>query len=239
MAQSQHTQTDATDGRSLISRVLGVGTRQQTYLNVVYLLARFPLGMVYFTIFVTGLALGVSLVPVVVGLPILAGVIGLAGYVGVIETKLLNKLYGRDMSHTIADPQALSITEYLKAIVTAPCNYLLILFAFGSFVIGLQMFVAIIVVFTLALTLAVAPLVYWIPGIEYELTQASGTVDVGSVAIDLGSMTGASINTLPEALVVSALGIICCFVGLHVINLIAWAFRTLTLRLLKFGTTPE
>lgn len=234
-----YTQTDAADGQSLISRALGVGTRRQTYANLLYLLARFPLGIAYFTIFVTGVSLGVSLVPVVVGIPILAGVVGLAGYVGLIEVELLKKLYGQDMSYTVADPRELSITTYLKAIVTTPRNYLLVLFAFLSFVIGLHVFVAVIVGFTLALTLAVAPLVYWIPGIEYELTQASGTVDVGSVAINLGSLTGISINTLPEAVVASGLGIICYLVALHAVNLTAWVFRTLTERLLRIGTTPE
>ncbi|ERG97595.1 MAG: hypothetical protein J07HQX50_01622 [Haloquadratum sp. J07HQX50] len=191
------------------------------------------------TIFVTGFSLGVGLIPVVVGIPILAGVIGLAGYVGLIEVELLNTLYGQDMSFTVADPRELSITTYLKAIVTTPRNYLLVLFAFGSFLIGLHVFVAIIVGFTLALTLAVAPLVYWMPGVKYELTQASGTVDVGSVGMNLGSITGVSINTLPEAVVASGLGIICCLVGLHAVNLTAWVFRTLTERLLRIGTTPE
>ncbi|ERG97648.1 MAG: hypothetical protein J07HQX50_01676, partial [Haloquadratum sp. J07HQX50] len=67
----------------------------------------------------------------------------------------------------------------------------------------------------------------------------SGTVDVGSVGMNLGSITGVSINTLPEAVVASALGIICCLVGLHAVNLTAWVFRTLTERLLKLGVTPE
>jgi hypothetical protein len=96
-----------------------------------------------------------------VGILILAGVVGLAGYVGLIEVELLNKLYGQDVSYSVADPRELSITPYLKAIVTIPRNYLLVLFAFVSFVIGLHVFVAIIVGFTLALTLAVAPLVYF------------------------------------------------------------------------------
>ncbi|ERG96005.1 sensor domain-containing protein [Haloquadratum walsbyi] len=90
--------------------------RQQTYANLPYLLARFLLGIAYFTTFVTGLALGVSLIPVMVGIPILAGVGGLAGYVGLIEVELLNKVCGQDMSYTVADPRELSITLCLKAI---------------------------------------------------------------------------------------------------------------------------
>jgi hypothetical protein len=237
MAQSQHTAEDTADRRSLASRVLGVASRRKTYTNLAYLLARFPLGITYFTVFVTGLSLGFGLIPVVVGVPILAGVLGLAGYVGVVEAGLLSRLYGQDVSHDVADPGDLSVVDYLKTVATAPQNYLLVLFALGSFVVGLQLFVAITVVFTLALTLVAAPLVYWMPGVKYDLTQATGTVDIGPVVVDAASVTGVSVNTLPEALVASALGVVVCLVGLHAVNLAAWALRTLTERLL--GATPE
>jgi hypothetical protein len=55
------------------------------------------------------------------------------------------------------------------------------------------------------------------------------------VDINLGSLTSVSVNTLPEAVVASGLGIICCLVGLHGVNLTAWVFRTLTERLLRLG----
>ena len=60
------------------------------------------------------------------------------------------------------------------------------------------MFVIIIMMFTLALTLVATP-INWIPGIDYDVTRTSGTVDVGSVTIDIGPITGASIHTLPES----------------------------------------
>ena len=236
MAQSQNV-TGITDGQSLVSRVFGVGFRRDTYANLAYLLARFPLGIAYFTVFVTGLSLGFGLIPVIVGIPILAGVLALAGYVGVIEAELLSRLYGWNVSHDVPDPGELSMTEYLKAVATTPQNYLLVLFALGSFVIGVQLFVAITVVFTFALALVAAPLLYGVPGFNYNLTQATGTVDVGTVTLDAGSFAGTSINTLPEALVASVLGAVVCLIGLHAFNLTAWVLSTLTKRLI--GATPE
>ncbi len=59
------------------------------------------------------------------------------------------------------------------------------------------MFIIIIVMFTLGLTLVATPL-NWIPGIDYDVTRTSGTVDVGSVTIDIGPITGASIYTLRD-----------------------------------------
>jgi hypothetical protein len=95
------------------------------------------------------------------------------------------------------------------------------------------MFVIIIVMFTLGLTLVATPL-NWIPGIDYDVTRTSGTVDVGSVTIDIGPITGASIHTLPESL-----GVICCLIGLHALNLIGWILKTLTERLLEIGGPSE
>jgi len=92
MAQSRQFDTAEGGGRSLANHVFGVGFRRETYHNLAYLLTRFPLGIAYFTTLVTGLSLGVGLVPVVVGIPILAGVLALGGYIGVIEAGLLRRL---------------------------------------------------------------------------------------------------------------------------------------------------
>lgn len=233
MDQSQQFGATNVDGESLISRVFGVGFREETYRNLAYLLARFPLGIVYFTVLVTGLSIGVALTPLLVGIPILAGVLAVGGYIGVAEAELLRRLYRHDVAYSVPDPSELTITVYLKTVVTTPSNYLLVLLGFASFAAGISLFVAITVVFTLALTLAVAPLVYWMPGFNYELTQGTETVDIGSVSVEISSIAGGSIDTLPEALLASLLGVVVCIVGLHAINLTARLLSGLTQRLLQ------
>jgi hypothetical protein len=233
MDQSQQFGPTNVDGESLISRVFGVGFRRETYKNLAYLLARFPLGIVYFTVLVTGLSMGVALTPLFVGLPILAGVLAVGGYIGVVEAELLHRLYGHDVAYDVPDPSELPITEYLKTVVTTPSNYLLVLLGFASFAAGNVLFVAITVVFTLALAFVVAPLVYWMPAFNYELTQGTETVDIGSVSVEISSIAGGSINTLPEALLASLLGVVVCLVGLHAINLTARLLSGLTQRLVQ------
>jgi hypothetical protein len=66
MAQSQQFDTADAGRRSLANRIFGVGFRRETCANLVYLLARFPLGIVYFTVLLTGLSLGIGLIPLVV-----------------------------------------------------------------------------------------------------------------------------------------------------------------------------
>ncbi len=228
MTRRQQFDTAGTGERSLANRVFGVGFRRETYANLAYLLARFPLGIAYFTILVAGLSLGAGLIPVLVGIPILATVLALGGYIGVVEAKLLSRLRGHDVPITPADPSELPITDYLKTVATTPRNYLLVAFGLGSFAVGIWLFVAITVAFSLGFAFAVTPLVYWMPDFTYDLTGPSGTVEIGSVAVDVGAVGGASINTLPEALVASAVGLGICLTGLHAVNLTARVFAALT-----------
>ena len=88
--------------------------------------------------------------------------------------------------------------------------------------------------FSLGFTLVATPFLYWIPGVEYEFTGLRGTIEVGSLSVDAGSVVGASINTLPEALAASAVGVVVCLTGLHAVNLSAWFLAGLTERLLTF-----
>jgi len=233
MSQSQQFGATNADGGSLLGRVFGVGFRSETHKNLAYLLVRFPLGIAYFTVLVTGLSVGVALAPLLVGLPILAGVLAVGGYIGVVEAELLNRLYGRDVAYTVPDPSELPITEYLKTVATTPANYLLVIVGFASFAAGISLFTTITVVFTLAVTLALAPLLYWMPGVKYGVTQGSETVEIGSASVEISSIAGGSINTLPEALLASLLGVVVCLVGLHAVNLTARVLRGLTERLLR------
>jgi hypothetical protein len=45
-------------------------------------------------------------------------------------------------------------------------------------------------------------------------------------------VAGGSINTLPEALVASGIGVVICLAGLHAVNLSAWLLGGLTERIL-------
>jgi hypothetical protein len=61
---------------SALTRFFGVVVRPRTWLGVVFHLLAFPLGLVYFVFLVTGLSVGVSLVVIWVGIPILLVVAG-------------------------------------------------------------------------------------------------------------------------------------------------------------------
>ncbi len=225
------TDNATTRGRSTLGRTFGVAFRTETHANMVYLLARFPLGIAYFTVFVTGISLGVALTPVVVGIPILAGVLALAGYVGRIEAGLLRKLLGREVTWSTADAGELALWPYLKTVATRPSNYLFVVFALGSFALGTALFTGLTVWFTLAVVLVLAPVLYGVPGVSYQVTTADA-ITVGPVSVSADTANQLSVTTLPEALVASVFGIALVGIGLHLVNGTAHLLSSLTERAL-------
>jgi hypothetical protein len=236
MSQNQQSNTVQTGEKSVARRVFGVGFRRETYANFAYLLVRFPLGIAYFTVLITGLSLGIGLIPLLIGIPILAGVLAIGGYIGVVEAELLRRFRGDNISVKPACRSESLVTDYLKTAATTPRNYVLVMFGLASFVVGTPLFVTVIVVFSLGVALVATPLTYWIPGIEYRITDSGSTIETDSISIqagvDVGSVAGGSINTLPEALVASVAGFVICLIGFHAVNLSAWFLGTVTERIL-------
>jgi hypothetical protein len=235
MRQDQQSNTVQADNWSVARRVFGVGFRRETYANLAYFLVRFPLGIAYFTVLITGLSLGIGLIPLLIGIPILAGVLAIGGYIGVVEAELLRRFRGDNITVEPASPRELSVTDYLKTVATTPRNYVLVVFGLASFVVGTPLFVSVIVVFSLGVALIATPLTYWIPGVEYRITDSGSTIETDSLPIqagvDVGSVAGGSINTLPEALVASVAGVVICLMGLHAVNLSAWLLSGVTERI--------
>lgn len=210
---SAHT-TSTGSPQSLSDRLFAPVTDRQTYRNLAYVLLRFPLGVAYFTVFLTGLVLGVALMPLLVGIPILVAVLASATFAAAFEARLARELLGVDVTYDPLKPAGDSLVPYVKALVTDVRTYLLVAYFFATFGIGLATFVAVVTLVVLAAVLAVAPLTYWLPFTEYRLF----VVDDSWVAID----------TLPEALVASAVGIALFVVSLHVFNALARVLGAVT-----------
>lgn len=217
----------------LLGRVVGVAGRRETYENLAYLLARFPLGVAYFTTFVTGLSVGLALLPLLVGVPILAGVVAAAGYVGVVEAALLRRLRDRSVGYDLNGPGEQPLTTYLATAVTTPRNYLLLLFALGSFAVGIPLFAVVVTGVTLSATLLAAPVLYWLPGVDYRFTTAQGPVNVGPVTLDAAAVRVLEVSGFTDALAASLVGAVVSLVGLHAANLTARLVGAGTERLLR------
>lgn len=179
-----------------------VVVKPQTWRNIGYLLLAFPLGIFYFVFLVTGLSLGFGLFITLLGIPILIGVLAAAYGMGDFERTTTNVLLDQNTppSDRLAVPGGL--WPKVKALVGSSETWKRVLYLFVEFPLG-------IIGFTLVTTAAAffaliaTPFFYaqsWWP-----------------VAADWPSRYWV-VDTLWEAVIVAAIGVLIAFVLLHVIN---------------------
>lgn len=192
-------------GRLTPAYVLGVAIDTQTYRNVLYLLLAFPLGLVYFIALTVGLALGIGLSVVVVGIPILIAVIVATRPVAAFERLLANRL----LAVTISAPTDVRKTEApglwptLRGYLGAASTWKGVVFLYLKFWVGVFSFVLVVVGIVVPLAFLTAPLHYTDP----------------DVMIGVGSWT---IDTMPEAIFGMVLGAGLLIFFLHLLNAVAW-----------------
>ncbi len=198
-----------------LERLYGVFAKPQTYLNLLYLLLAFPLGLAYFIFLVTGLSLGVGLLILWVGLLILAGVMALCWPLTLFERQMAISLLKVEIP-LMTQPQesAGGIFQQVKQHISNPVTWKGIAFLFLKFPIGLASFIVTITLVSLSVGLILAPLAYpW-------------------VHIDTGF---GQINSMPAAAIACVVGLIIAPLSLHLFNLLAeWSGK---LAVVMLGTT--
>ncbi len=211
-------------------RFFGVALERQTYLNLAYLLLAFPLGLSYFVFVTVGLSIGLSLVIILVGIPILAVFVGcalgLAGFERWLTTRMLTvTVEGRT---TLEGSRR---RDQVWSLLTHGKTWTSLLYLPVKFVLGLVSFVLVVTSFSTAFSLLVLPLYYGreglyvgvvsdrAPEIHQTLYLGWNYLLVGVEAVvTIGHW---QITTLPQALVAAGLGIVLAFATLHALNALA------------------
>ena len=146
---------------SQLTNHFAVLREKQTYLNLIYLLLAFPLGIAYFIISVTGLSLGVGLLIVWVGLLVLLALF--VGWWGLaaLERQLAIHLLGEEIA-PMSSPVTIkgSLWERTKAHFTNPLTWKSSLYLLLKFPLGIASFVATVTVLSVCGGLIFAPLFY-------------------------------------------------------------------------------
>jgi len=213
-----------------VRRFFGVALQRQTYLNLAYLLLAFPLGLAYFVFVVVGLSVGLSLVILIVGIPILAVFFGCALALAGFERWLTSGLLAVDIEPgtTLEGERR---RDQVRALLTNPKTWTSILYLPVKFVIGLASFVLVVTSFSTAFSLLVLPLYYdregvyvgvvsdRAPEIHQTLYLGWNYLLVGVEAVfTLGFW---QITTLPQAVAAAGVGVLLIFCTLHVLNALA------------------
>ena len=210
---------------SLLRRFFGVATRGRTWLNILYLLLAFPLGVFYFSFFVSMLATAIGTIIVWVGIPLLALTALLWWAFAALERHLADALLG---THLAPAPtpwrNALGTWARIKAHTGCAATWKDLAFLFVKFPLGIASFVIVTVVVSVPVAFISAPLtVNWA-----DWTSTTIAPEERGFYFQLWH-----VDTVAEALVFVPVGILLLFVGLHVINGTAALWRATAQALLE------
>ena len=195
----------------------GVVVSPQTYVNILYLLASFPLGVFYFVFLVVGLTVGLSLVIIWVGLFILPLVLAGTWLLGRMERWMAVVWLKEDIGPMqVASAEGLDVWGRIKQHASNPVTWKTLVYLFAKFPLGIVSFVAVVVSMSVTLALAISPLWFLFFGFDY--------VDI-NYNVDLLPWWGT--GRLSDALLPSVIGLFLFFVALHTLNFFAWCHKKL------------
>ncbi len=197
------TQTAEATDRDLLDIIFGPATEAQTYLNLLYLLLAFPLGIAYFIFLIFGMSLGGGLLVIFIGVPILIGVLLACLGLGAFE-----RLMARSMLHlSIPSPPDLAygpgLWAKLKALFGNTATWKSFLYLMLKFPFGIATFVVLVTAFSLSGALILAPLTY------------------GTFRLDFGLW---QVDNKDEATIWCLLGVVLLLVSFHLVNGLAFVW---------------
>ncbi len=183
----------------------GVLRRRQTYLNLSYVLAAFPLGLVYFVYLVTLLSTGLGLIFVLAGIPILAFGLVSWWWLAAFERELAIHWLGVEVG-PMARPLApdLSLWQRLLAHLRRRVTWTSLLYLLGKLPLGLFTWLAEFLLLAVSFALIASPLpliVNW---------AVDGTLSPDRAAL------------LPLSPLLMLLGVVLGVLALHLGNGLAW-----------------
>ena len=197
--------------RSWFERFFGVIAEGQTWKNLAYLLLAFPLGLFYFVFLVVGLAVGIALVIIWVGLPILAvTVLAWWAFAG-LERLQAEHLLGVPMTGRQAPWEGDdSWWQRVKRHLGDGRTWMDLAFVFLKFPLGVVSFVLVTVALAVPAAFIGAPFYY-----RFSEWTTNGFTRHG---LNLGAW---HVDTLPEALLFVPVGLVLLFAALHLMNAFA------------------
>ena len=183
---------------------------RQAYLNLLYLLAAFPLGVLYFIYLVTGLSLGISLSIIWVGIPLL-WLVGVGWWaLARFERYMAVHLLDEDVPAMILPSnQEDNLWYRFKEHFAHPVTWKSLLYLFVKFPLGMATFVILVTVVSLTLAFLSMPF-------TYKTVQFFQDVSFGS------GLPVWQIDSFGDALLGLLIGLILWPLTLQITNKLTW-----------------
>jgi hypothetical protein len=190
-----------------LKRFFFVAIKAKTYLNLVYLILAFPLGLAYFIFSVVGIALGMPLTILFIGFFILAIVVlgwwVFASFERLLAIWLLQVDIG-PMEKPGPRPQ--DAWEKLVDLLTNPVTWKSLIYLILKFPLGIISLVTVVALVGISMALLISPLTFWWLPTAIELTSEISWV----------------IDTFMEAALAFVAGLLIAVVSLHLLNYLAY-----------------
>ncbi len=199
-----------------LSRFFGVVAQSRTWLNMVYLWLAFPLGLFYFVFLTVGLSLGVSLVVVWVGIPILLVVVGAWWLFGAFERAQAEYLLGFPVAPSPRSWETHDgIWAKLKGHFVSAATWKDLIYLFFKLPLGIVSFTLSVTAVATTTALLAMPLFWY---------------------FDIAVINGTWVPPLWAAVVGVPAGVLAFFVWLHALN--GWAWVCGKWAQVVFGSMP-
>src|SRR5438270_6882229 len=160
------TQTADSADRDIFDLIFGPPTSSQTYLNLLYLLMAFPLGIAYFVFLVAGLSVGAGLLVIFIGVPILIGVLLACLGLGALERGMARTMLHVAIPSPLRLPSGPGIWGKFKALFGDTTTWKSFFYLLLKFPFGVASFVTLITTFSVSGAFILAPLTYQITRID-------------------------------------------------------------------------
>jgi hypothetical protein len=206
----------------LVGRFFHIISSGQAYLNLVYLLASFPLGVFYFVFLVSGLSTGISLVIIWIGVPILL-LVGITWWMlARFERSLVITILKEDIAMN-----GTSVWSHIREYIFNPVTWKSLLYLFLKFPLGIATFVILVTLVSLTLSFLSMPIIFYY----------SGNFQIGLFTTPDKSLW--IIDSLNDALLAAAIGLFILPVTLHITNGLAWFHAKLARIMLSNSSSGE
>ena len=205
---------------SWLGELFGVARQKQTYLNILYLLMSFPLGLFYFIVLVTTISLGIGTAIIWIGLPILFMTVIIWRGVAAFERLLvIHQLHIPVLPMSYPDPTPKSWWQQFKAYLGNRVTWTSLFYLFLDFAFGIFAFVITLVLLAVSLSLLLGWLLYLIDTAIYNAFGPYNSYDF-FIKID-GRIEPWAMTVF---LLIMVVGIFLTLGSLHVLNGIAYAW---------------
>jgi hypothetical protein len=185
--------------------LFGVIARPASYANILYLLLGLPLGTLYFSVIVTGVSLGIGLMPLaLLGIPTTIGLWYVDRAFMHIERGLAVGLLGEQIEQVRPVPKwPGGLWRYFKAVLADHYGWRGMLYLLLRFPVGVFTFTLAVTLVSTSLGLAYAPAYMW--------------------AGDSDNWLGSWFDPYPWSFALVPVGFVLTFVSLHLMNALARA----------------